>query len=268
MDFQQFAGFAIVSVTLAMTPGADWAYCISSGLRARRIAPAVAGLSAGYLFHTALIVAGLAALIAATEQLLAGLTLLGAAYLLWLGISTLRSWRSAGFTTTAASGIADPADHDASANYDVPAQPEAGLPDPGRALPGEAARQPAGSSALATLAPPVRARPVPAPAEGRRDFFKGLGTSGTNPKALLLYLALIPQFVDADAGMAVPLQTLILGLSHFGVSVLVYTSVALAARRLLRSRPAGARAVTLASGVLMVCLSVVLLVEQGASLIG
>ena len=47
----------------------------------------------------------------------------------------------------------------------------------------------------------------------------------------------------------------------------VYTFVALAARRLLRSRPAGARAVTLASGVLMVCLSLVLLAEQGASLI-
>ncbi|MCC3265846.1 LysE family translocator [Arthrobacter gengyunqii] len=254
MDFQQFAGFAIVSVTLAMTPGADWAYCISSGLRARRVAPAVAGLSAGYLFHTALIVAGLAALISATPQLLAGLTLLGAAYLLWLGISTLRTWRSAGFTTTTAG----------------PADPGAGLSTGGAgpALPGGARPESVDAgSRLATLAPPVRVRPVRGRAEGRRDFFKGLGTSGTNPKALLLYLALIPQFVDADAGLAVPLQTLVLGLSHFGVSVLVYTFVALAARRLLRSRPAGARAVTLASGVLMVCLSLVLLAEQGASLI-
>lgn len=260
MDFQQFAGFAIVSVTLAMTPGADWAYCISSGLRAKTVAPAVAGLSAGYLFHTALIVAGLAALIAATPQLLTGLTLLGAAYLLWLGISTLRTWRSAGFTTTTAAPGAAGAPG-------TSAEQDASLLETGPALPGEAARQPAGSSALATLAPPVRSRHEPGQTEARRDFFKGLGTSGTNPKALLLYLALIPQFVDADAGMAVPLQTLILGLSHFGVSVLVYTSVALAARRLLRSRPAGARAVTLASGVLMVCLSLVLLAEQSASLI-
>ncbi|WP_104053247.1 MULTISPECIES: LysE family translocator [unclassified Arthrobacter] len=255
MDFQQFAGFAIVSVTLAMTPGADWAYCISSGLRARRIAPAVAGLSAGYLLHTALIVAGLAALIAATPQLLAGLTLLGAAYLLWLGISTLRTWRSAGFTTTTGSSGSG----------------AGGLPGgAGPALPGGA--QPESIDAggrLATLAPPIPVRPGPARRGGRQDFFKGLGTSGTNPKALLLYLALIPQFVDADAdaGLAVPLQTLVLGLSHFGVSVLVYTCVALAARRLLRSRPGGARAVTLASGVLMVCLSLVLLAEQGASLI-
>ncbi|MBO0909663.1 LysE family translocator [Arthrobacter sunyaminii] len=263
MDFQQFAGFAIVSVTLAMTPGADWAYCISSGLRDRRIAPAVAGLSAGYLLHTALIVAGLAALIAATPQLLAGLTLLGAAYLLWLGISTLRTWRSAGFTTTTAGSAGSGAG--GSAGGAGPALPGGAEP----ALPGGAAPESIDAGGrLATLAPPIPVRPGPARRGGRQDFFKGLGTSGTNPKALLLYLALIPQFVDANAGLAVPLQTLVLGLSHFGVSVLVYTCVALAARRLLRSRPGGARAVTLASGVLMVCLSLVLLAEQGASLIG
>lgn len=234
MDFQLLAGFAAVSITLAMTPGADWAYSISAGLRGSRIAPAVAGLSAGYLFHTALIVAGLAALIAASPQLLAGITLLGAAYLLWLGISTMRTWRSAGFTaetTTTAPAAA-----------------------------GGSGSSTAGAAAVATL--------VPVRSTARQDFLKGLGTSATNPKALLLYLALIPQFVDAGAALAVPLQTLVLGLSHFAVSAVLYTGVALAARRLLRSRPAGARAVTLASGIIMVGLSLVLLAEQGASLLG
>lgn len=239
MDFQLLAGFAAVSITLAMTPGADWAYSISAGLRGNRIAPAIAGLSAGYLFHTALIVAGLAALIAATPQLLAGITLLGAAYLLWLGISTMRTWRSAGFTaeTTTTAAVA-------------PGGLEAGVPGSSTA----------GAAAVATL--------VPVRSTARQDFLKGLGTSATNPKALLLYLALIPQFVDAGAALAVPLQTLVLGLSHFAVSAVLYTGVALAARRLLRSRPAGARAVTLASGIIMVCLSLMLLAEQGASLLG
>ncbi|MFZ3454740.1 LysE family translocator [Arthrobacter sp. 7Tela_A1] len=235
MEFQQLAGFAAVSVTLAMTPGADWAYCISSGLRARRVAPAVAGLCAGYLFHTALIVAGLAAVIAATPQLLTGLTLLGAAYLLWLGVTTIRTWRTAGFTADTTTASAE----------------------------GGAAAAPVragGSVALLT-------RPAPPRSDTRRDFLKGMGTSGTNPKALLLYLALIPQFVDPGAALAVPLQTLVLGLSHFAVSIVVYTCVSLAARRLLRSRPAGARAVTLGSGVIMVCVSLVLLTEQAASLL-
>ncbi|WP_404320766.1 LysE family translocator [Arthrobacter luteolus] len=239
MDLSQLAGFAAVSITLAMTPGADWAYCISSGLRARRVAPSVAGLCAGYLVHTALIVAGLAALIAASPGLLTGLTLAGAAYLLWLGISTMRSWRGAGFTdgsTTpvpAAGAEAEPAGAEGSGSSG------------------------SGSVALAVRAP-VRSRR----AVERREFLKGLGTSGTNPKALLLYLALIPQFVDPAATLALPLQSLVLGLSHFGVSVLVYTMVALGARRLLRSRPAVARAVTLASGILMVCVALVLLGER------
>lgn len=252
MDLSQLAGFAAVSVTLAMTPGADWAYSISAGLRARRIAPAVAGLCAGYLFHTALIVAGLAALIAATPQLLVGLTLLGAAYLLWLGISTMRGWRSAGFT----GGGTTPVTAAAAAQEVTTAQEATTAQD-------TAAGGGSGTLALAVRTP-VRSRRA---VEGR-DFLKGLGTSATNPKALLLYLALIPQFVDADAAMAVPLQSLVLGLAHFTVSVFVYTFVALGARRLLRSRPAAARAVTLASGIIMVALSVVLLAEQGASLIG
>ena len=234
MDLSQLAGFAAVSITLAMTPGADWAYCISSGLRARRVAPSVAGLCAGYLFHTALIVAGLAALIAASPGLLTGLTLAGAAYLLWLGISTMRSWRAAGFTDGSTTPV-----------------PAAG------AEPEPAAAEGSGSVAVAVRAP-VRSRR----AVERREFLKGLGTSGTNPKALLLYLALIPQFVDPAAALALPLQSLVLGLSHFGVSVLVYTLVALGARRLLRSRPAAARAVTLASGILMVCVALVLLGER------
>ncbi|MER1996398.1 MAG: LysE family translocator [Arthrobacter sp.] len=240
MDFSQLAGFAAVSITLAMTPGADWAYCISSGLRARRVAPSVAGLCTGYLVHTALIVAGLAALIAASPGLLTGLTLAGAAYLLWLGISTMRSWRGAGFTD----GITTP----------VPA--DGAEPDPAAAE-GYGSGAGAGAVALAVRAPARSRRAVE-----RREFLKGLGTSGTNPKALLLYLALIPQFVDPAAALALPLQSLVLGLSHFGVSVLVYTLVALGARRLLRSRPAAARAVTLASGILMVCVALVLLGER------
>src|SRR6185312_8563368 len=206
MDIHLVLGFATVSVALALTPGADWAYAISSGLGGRRIAPAVGGLLGGYLVHTLLIVAGLAALVVAMPQLLAGLTIAGAAYLLWLGVSTTRSWRSAGYTTDT----------------------EAGQPLPGNA----------------------------------GSFLKGLGTSGTNPKALLLYLALIPQFIDLDANLPAPVQTGILGLAHLLVSAVVYTGVAFGARRLLASRPSAARIVTLVSGIIMMGLGLLLLGEQ------
>lgn len=221
MDPHLIAGFAVVSIALALTPGADWAYAISAGLGRRRVGPAVAGLCGGYLLHTLLIVAGLAALVIAFPQLLSGLTLAGAAYLLWLGVSTARSWRSAGYAAAdgeCAEGVAD--------------------------------------------------GPRPAVSANRSSFLKGLGTSGTNPKALLLYLALIPQFIDTDGVLPAPVQTGALGISHLLVSAVVYTGVALGARKLLGSRPSAARIVTLASGVIMIGLGALLVGEQVAALLG
>jgi threonine/homoserine/homoserine lactone efflux protein len=238
MDPQSILGFAAVSIALAFTPGADWAYSIAAGIGRDRVAPAVAGLCSGYLMHTLLVVAGVAALVASRPQLLTWLTVVGAAYLLWLGMSTARSWRAARFTSEAGERAA------------APARP---------------ARVPAmaGAPELATAAPDVAApaRPTGRTAD-RRNFLRGLGTSGTNPKALLLYLALIPQFISPDALLPVPVQTGTFGLAHMLVSAAVYSGVAVGARRLLRSRPAAARVVTLASGIIMIGLGAVLLAEQ------
>ncbi|NKX54728.1 LysE family translocator [Arthrobacter mobilis] len=250
MDAQSILGFATVSIALACTPGADWAYCIAAGLGKHRIAPAVAGLCAGYLMHTLLVVAGVAALVAGRPQLLAWLSVIGAGYLLWLGVATARSWRAARFTGTPA----------AEAPATVPASP-ARVP----AMAGAAAQGslPAGAALPANDALPAEPEGTGSRnrAADRRNFLRGLGTSGTNPKALLLYLALIPQFIGAGP-LPVPVQTGIFGLSHLLVSAVVYSGVALGARRLLRSRPAAARVVTLASGIIMIGLGAVLLAEQ------
>ena len=99
MNPQLFPAFLVVAVALACTPGVDWAYSIAAGLRQRSFAPAVAGLCGGYAVHTALLVLGLAALLAGMPGVLGWLTAAGALYLLWLGFSTLRSWRGASFST-------------------------------------------------------------------------------------------------------------------------------------------------------------------------
>ncbi|MCG2621082.1 LysE family translocator [Arthrobacter sp. I2-34] len=251
MDPQSILGFAAVSIALAFTPGADWAYCIAAGMGRHRVAPAVAGLCTGYLMHTLLVVAGVAALVASRPQLLTWLTVVGAGYLLWLGISTARSWRAARFAADAGEQSAAPA---------VPARVPAlvGASGTTTAEPALAAEAlvPAGQGAAQGAA--VRADR----AADRRNYLRGLGTSGTNPKALLLYLALIPQFISPNALLPVPAQTGAFGLAHMLVSAVVYSGVALGARRLLRSRPAAARVVTLASGVIMIGLGVVLLAEQ------
>lgn len=104
MNPQLFLAFVIVAVTLACTPGVDWAYSIAAGLRQRSFLPAVAGLCSGYVLHTALLVAGLAAVLTGVPGLLGWLTIAGAAYLLWLGVSTMRSWRGASFSADDAVG--------------------------------------------------------------------------------------------------------------------------------------------------------------------
>lgn len=211
MNPQLFLAFVIVAVTLACTPGVDWAYSIAAGLRQRSFLPAVAGLCSGYVLHTALLVAGLAALLTGVPGLLGWLTIAGAGYLLWLGVSTMRSWRGASFSADDAVG--------------------------------QSRNQ-------------------------LRTFLQGIGTSGINPKGLLFFLALVPQFVSPEASLPVPVQSGVLGLTFVVFAGIIYTAVALTSRKLLQSRPSAARVVTLASGIIMVGLGAVLLSEQLLRMLG
>lgn len=246
MEIQTILGFLGVSFALAMTPGADWAYAISAGLGRHKISSAVAGLCSGYVFHTVLIVAGMAALVAGNPRLLSWLTLAGAAYLLWLGLSTARSWRGAGFSAEAGT---------------PPQAPDAAV------APTPQAGSSGGADTLVRPAVETVAAPRPRERFFGPAFFRGLGTSGSNPKALLLYLALIPQFIHAEAAFSVPAQTALLGLSHMALSIFVYSGVALGARALLRQRPTAARFITLFSGLVMIVLGLLLVVEQAPMLI-
>lgn len=90
MEMSLVAGFWLVSFLLIMTPEADWAYTISAGIHGRTIVPAVAGLMSGHLLATIIVVAGVGVLIAGHPLALSAITLLGACYLLWLGVSLLR----------------------------------------------------------------------------------------------------------------------------------------------------------------------------------
>ncbi len=90
MPVAMIAAFWAVSMLFVLTPGADWAYAISSGLRHRSVVPAIGGLLSGHLLATIVVAAGVAALLAGSPAVLLLLTVAGAAYLVWLGISMLR----------------------------------------------------------------------------------------------------------------------------------------------------------------------------------
>lgn len=82
------------------------------------------------------------------------------------------------------------------------------------------------------------------------QFARGSGVSGINPKGLLLLLALLPQFTSRD-GWPSSLQMLALGGLHILSWAVVYFTVAVLARRILRSRPGATVVVTTLAGIAM-----------------
>lgn len=90
MALHLFASFWAVSILFVITPGVDWAYAMSAGMRKRAVTPAVAGLLLGHLIATLVVAAGVGALVAENPAALTLLTVAGALYLLWLGINMVR----------------------------------------------------------------------------------------------------------------------------------------------------------------------------------
>ena len=127
----------------------------------------------------------------------------------------------------------------------------------------------AGATYLVWLGVLTFARPAIAhdaddvPDESRaRWIAKGFGVSGLNPKVFLLFLALLPQFVDAGADWPIAVQITVLGLVHVVTCAVVYTSVALGARAVLGTRPAAARIVSRVSGAAMIAIGLFLIIER------
>ena len=92
---EQLLPFLIAAIVLKLAPGPDNLMVLSLGMSQGRRAGVAFGLGcvAGCLIHTLLAVLGVSALVAASPRGFALLTLLGAAYLIWLGIQSLRHSR-------------------------------------------------------------------------------------------------------------------------------------------------------------------------------
>jgi threonine/homoserine/homoserine lactone efflux protein len=196
-------GFWAVAALLIVVPGPDWAFAISAGLRGQ-VVPAATGIVIGYVAMTIVVAAGVGALVASSPVALTVLTVVGAAYLMRLGVFTVGH----------------------------PAEP------PGAQVAEQASRTPA-----ATIA-------------------QGIGVSGLNPKALVIFLATLPQFTTPDAAWPIAGQMSALGIIWALTCAVVYLVVGASAGRILRSRPHTARVVSRVSGVCMIAVGAPLLVER------
>jgi threonine/homoserine/homoserine lactone efflux protein len=202
VDVSLVVQFWAIAVLLALTPGADWAFAIAAGLRARSVVPPVLGMLFGYAIVITVVAVGVGSLVTRYPVALTVLTIAGACYLLRLGTATLI--RPVGQVT--------------------------------------ASDQPIGGSSA-------------------RQFLRGAGVSGINPKGLLLLVALLPQFTSPH-GWPSSAQMLVLGSLHLLNCAAVYFAVALLARRVLRSRPRAAVIVTKLAGTAMTLIGVGILTER------
>ncbi|WP_411082367.1 LysE family translocator [Streptomyces sp. cmx-18-6] len=210
MDAQLIA-FTGIAAGMVALPGADFAVVVRNALASRTAGLATAfGVAGGLLVHTALAVAGLAAVLVTMPVLFRTVQLLGGAYVLYLGISALYAVR--------------------------------------RRVSEESSRTP-------DQVPPEESKEAK---EFGRALRQGFLTNALNPKAPVLFLSLLPQFVP-DGQPPLP-RTLVLAALVVALALIWFPAVALLVDRLGRwlRRPRTARAIEGGSGVALTGLGLAL----------
>ena len=208
-DLHTLALFAGASGALVAVPGPAVLYIVSRGIAHGRRGGLLSmlGIESGNFIQVVAATAGLAAIIASSAIAFSAIRYAGAAYLIFLGLSSLF----------------------------------------GRASGDELAR-------------------VEAPTcSGRRLYWQGFVVGVLNPKLALFLLALLPQFIDPDAG-AVWLQTLVLGTLFVVIAAIGDTLFALlagTAGERFRARLAAGGSLRRVSGGILVALGVWAALAEG-----
>lgn len=157
--------YVVVAAALAFAPGPDVIFVLANSLRHKAMGAIAAtlGICTGTLLHSLAAAIGGSAVIAASPLAFELLRYCGAAYLLYLGIQSIRAF----FTPKA---LAD--------------------------------------DQMIADAPSVF-----------KVFQQGLITNLLNPKVIIFYIALLPQFVNTDLGN-VGVQIMLLGLIHTSIGLI------------------------------------------------
>jgi threonine/homoserine/homoserine lactone efflux protein len=121
-----------------------------------------------------------------------------------------------------------------------------------------------GAATLAAPAPDLglAAAERAAPASAGPTLARGLGVSGLNPKGLLLFLALLPQFTSRHGSWPAGGQLALLGVVFTLTCGVFYLGLGSVVRAVLLPRPWTARAITRLSGASMIVIGALLLAER------
>ena len=175
MSLSTWIVFTVTEIALCLTPGPAVLFVVSQGLRygGRKSLWANAGILAGNAFYFFLSALGLGAVLLASHQVFIAIKYAGAAYLVYLGVQTIRG---AGLAFTA--------------------------------------------------------EPIPLPVAGLRAFGRGFALQAANPKALVFFCALLPQFISPHSPVAP--QMAILGVTSIVIEFFVLAGYGYLAGRAAR----------------------------------
>lgn len=200
------AGFLATSVALIISPGPDTLIILRHALNNGRGAglAAVSGVQLGLVVHTLLAVVGISLIIASSPVLLKGIAVIGAGYLAWLGLKSLKGGGGLAFGGTETTNG-----------------------------PGNGNSQALREAALCNL---------------------------LNPKVILLFLALFPNFIDHQRGNVTE-QLIGLSIILIVINIFWQAPIALAADALRRwmSNPAALLGVNRASGGILIVMAAMML---------
>ena len=202
IDSTLLGGFIVAAVAIIVSPGPDTIVILRHALTGGRGTglAAVSGVQLGLLVHTSLAVAGISLLVASSPVLFQGLTVIGAVYLAWLGIQSLR-------------GVGG-----------------------------------------------LEVETGPAPAGAARACREAALCNILNPKVILWFLALLPNFVNPEAGDVIA-QLIALSALLIALNILWQAPMALAADGVRRwlGRPETMHAVNRVSGVILLGMAALML---------
>lgn len=184
MTFKTWLLFFVMETALSLSPGPAVFYVVSQGVRGvARAVPATLGILSANALYFALSATSLGALIAASTRFFTLVKWLGAAYLILLGLKALRAAAAGDAAGDAAAG-------------DAVAQ-EASRQDVAERDPGHEPLASVGGGGSGGGRPTEGAR-----GKRPRIYLGALTLQCSNPKALLFFLALLPQFIDTHRAVA------------------------------------------------------------------
>lgn len=223
MDITNLMSFWAVSLLLIVTPGPDWAFVLGHAFRRRPLVWPLLGIALGYLGLTVVVAGGLGALVARHPALLTIVTVAGVLVLLRIGWTMLR------------------------AALDGPVTVEVDTAPP----------EETGGGGVAVLA-----RAEAGVEKHTRAVATGAAVSGLNPKGLMLFIALLPQFVATGQAMSVSLQMFVLGLVFIASATTVYALLGVFAGRVLAGSERASRILTGVAGVAMMLVAAGMLAQH------